>query len=393
MIHLADEIDRRKWSLNEKGRFLMKDGQLLVYNLQFFAKEGPGGEKTEDATTKKLQDARKEGQVAKSTDLNSAILLLVLFLGLRFFGGFMYDRFIELFDFFYGKISEIAVIGLTVNQAASIMNFGLIRIMLITLPIMAFGVLGAVIVNIVQVKWKITGKPLKPKFSKINPISGFKRIFSKDKVFDLIKTLAKLFVLFYVVYSALKDQWGMIKNIYDMELISAIILVVTTVLDVAIKIAIVFFIIALVDYMYQKRKFKNDMKMTKQEVKEEFKQTEGDPQIKGQIKRRMQEASRRRMMQSLPEADVVITNPTHLAVAIKYDKEVSDAPVVIAKGADYLANKIKEVATEHKIEIVENKPVARMLYHNVEIGEQIPPELYQTVAEILAYVYGLQGRN
>lgn len=393
MIHLADEIDRRKWSLNVKGRFLMKDGQLLVYNLQFFAKEGPGGEKTEDATTKKLQDARKEGQVAKSTDLNSAILLLVLFLGLRFFGGFMYDRFIELFDFFYGKISEIAVIGLTVNQAASIMNFGLIRIMLITLPIMAFGVLGAVIVNIVQVKWKITGKPLKPKFSKINPISGFKRIFSKDKVFDLIKTLAKLFVLFYVVYSALKDQWGMIKNIYDMELISAIILVVTTVLDVAIKIAIVFFIIALVDYMYQKRKFKNDMKMTKQEVKEEFKQTEGDPQIKGQIKRRMQEASRRRMMQSLPEADVVITNPTHLAVAIKYDKEVSDAPVVIAKGADYLANKIKEVATEHKIEIVENKPVARMLYHNVEIGEQIPPELYQTVAEILAYVYGLQGRN
>lgn len=393
MINQADEIDRRKWSLNEKGRFLMKDGQLLVYNLQFFAKEGPGGEKTEDATTKKLQDARKEGQVAKSTDLNSAILLLVLFLGLRFFGGFMYDRFIELFDFFYGKISEIAVIGLTVNQAASIMNFGLIRIMLITLPIMAFGVLGAVIVNIVQVKWKITGKPLKPKFSKINPISGFKRIFSKDKVFDLIKTLAKLFVLFYVVYSALKDQWGMIKNIYDMELISAIILVVTTVLDVAIKIAIVFFIIALVDYMYQKRKFKNDMKMTKQEVKEEFKQTEGDPQIKGQIKRRMQEASRRRMMQSLPEADVVITNPTHLAVAIKYDKEVSDAPVVIAKGADYLANKIKEVATEHKIEIVENKPVARMLYHNVEIGEQIPPELYQTVAEILAYVYGLQGRN
>lgn len=393
MIHLADEIDRRKWSLNVKGRFLMKDGQLLVYNLQFFAKEGPGGEKTEDATTKKLQDARKEGQVAKSTDLNSAILLLVLFLGLRFFGGFMYDRFIELFDFFYGKISEIAVIGLTVNQAASIMNFGLIRIMLITLPIMVFGVLGAVIVNIVQVKWKITGKPLQPKFSKINPISGFKRIFSKDKVFDLIKTLAKLFVLFYVVYSALKDQWGLIKNIYDMELISAIILVVTTVLDVAIKIAIVFFIIALVDYMYQKRKFKNDMKMTKQEVKEEFKQTEGDPQIKGQIKRRMQEASRRRMMQSLPEADVVITNPTHLAVAIKYDKEVSDAPVVIAKGADYLANKIKEVATEHKIEIVENKPVARMLYHNVEIGEQIPPELYQTVAEILAYVYGLQGRN
>jgi len=144
--------------------------------------------------------------------------------------------------------------------------------------------------------------------------------------------------------------------------------------------------------MYQKRKFNNDMKMTKQEVKDEYKNTEGNPQIKGQIRRKMQEASRRRMMQELPEADVVITNPTHLAVALKYDKEVAEAPIVVAKGADYLAGRIREVAKENKIEIVENKPLARMLYHNVELGEQIPPELYQMVAEILAYVYGLQGK-
>ncbi len=134
------------------------------------------------------------------------------------------------------------------------------------------------------------------------------------------------------------------------------------------------------------------MKMTKQEVKDEYKNTEGNPQIKGQIRRKMQEASRRRMMQELPEADVVITNPTHLAVALKYDKEVAEAPIVVAKGADYLAGRIREVAKENKIEIVENKPLARMLYHNVELGEQIPPELYQMVAEILAYVYGLQGK-
>ena len=144
--------------------------------------------------------------------------------------------------------------------------------------------------------------------------------------------------------------------------------------------------------MYQRRKFNNDMKMTKQEVKDEYKNTEGNPQIKGQIRRKMQEASRRRMMQELPEADVVITNPTHLAVALKYDKEVAEAPIVVAKGADYLAGRIREVAKENKIEIVENKPLARMLYHNVELGEQIPPELYQMVAEILAYVYGLQGK-
>ena len=150
--------------------------------------------------------------------------------------------------------------------------------------------------------------------------------------------------------------------------------------------------IGFADYMYQRWKFHNDMKMTKQEVKDEYKNSEGDPKIKSQQRARMRQASQRRMMQELPQADVVITNPTHLAVAIKYDKEKYDAPVVIAKGADYLAQKIKDVARENDIEIVENKPLARMLYHNVDIGNQIPPELYQMVAEVLAYVYGLKGK-
>ena len=217
-------------------------------------------------------------------------------------------------------------------------------------------------------------------------------MFSKDKIFELIKAVVKVGILFYVVYQALKDEWGMIVNIYQLDIWSAISLIVSTVLNIAFQITAVFFVIAFVDWMYQKRKFNNDMKMTKQEVKDEYKNTEGNPQIKGQIRRKMQEASRRRMMQELPEADVVITNPTHLAVALKYDKEVAEAPIVVAKGADYLAGRIREVATENKIEIVEIQPLARMLYHNVELGEQIPPELYQMVAEILAYVYGLQGK-
>ena len=153
-----------------------------------------------------------------------------------------------------------------------------------------------------------------------------------------------------------------------------------------------YMLIALADFIYQKVKFKNDMKMTKQEIKEEFKQQEGDPQIKGKIRQKMREASMRRMMQELPQADVVITNPTHYAVAIKYEPEVADAPVVIAKGEDHLAARIKDVAKENKIEIVENKPLARMLYANVEIGEAVPPELYQAVAEVLAFVYHLQGK-
>ena len=164
------------------------------------------------------------------------------------------------------------------------------------------------------------------------------------------------------------------------------------ILDLGIKISAFYLVIAFADYFFQKWKFKEDMKMTKQEVKDEYKQSEGDPQIKGQIKQRMMQASRRRMMQDIPKADVVITNPTHFAVAIRYDADIADAPIVVAKGADFLTAKIKEVAKDNKVEIVENKPLARMLYYNVELGQVIPPELYKAVADILAYVYKIQGK-
>ena len=278
------------------------------------------------------------------------------------------------------------------NANKNLMNQAIINIILVVLPFMLIGLVVAVLVSILQVGWKVTAKPMKPELSKFNPLNGFKRMFSKDKLFELLKAIVKVGVLFYVVYSALKDQWGMIINIYQQDLLSALSLIVDTVLTIAFEITAVFLVLAFADHMYQKRKFNNDMKMTKQEVKDEYKNAEGNPQIKGQIRRKMQEASRRRMMQELPEADVVITNPTHLAVALKYDKEVAEAPIVIAKGADYMAARIREAAKENHIEIVENKPLARMLYHNVELGEQIPPELYQMVAEILAYVYGLQGK-
>ena len=174
---------------------------------------------------------------------------------------------------------------------------------------------------------------------------------------------------------------------YDLGLNQAVALVGTLIINTGIKISIVYLVIGLADFIYQKHKFNEDMKMTKQEVKDEYKNTEGDPQIKGRQRRKMQEVSQKRMMQDVPKADVVITNPTHFAVALKYEAEVSSAPVVLAKGEDYLAQKIKEVARENKIEIVENKPLARMLYHNVDVGAEIPPELYQAVAEVLAAVY------
>ena len=184
----------------------------------------------------------------------------------------------------------------------------------------------------------------------------------------------------------------MIYLLYDIQLTQAIILIGETVIDLGIRVSVIYVVIAAADFAYQKWKFHEDMKMTKQEVKEEYKNQEGNPEIKGKIRSKMREASQRRMMQSLPEADVVITNPTHYAVAIKYDPDVSPAPIVIAKGEDYLAQKIKETAREHSIEIVENKPLARMLYANVEIGAEIPPELYQAVAEVLAFVYHVKGK-
>ncbi len=364
---------------------------MLAYNLQFFAKDGDGGEKTEEATPKKLDEARKEGQVAKSQDIGVAILLMILFICMRVFGGFMYDRFYAVFHFYFNQIGDYAF-DFNSLRAMNLLVVGGREILLICAPIMAIALVAVVIVNVAQVKWRPTLKPLKPKFSKLNPVSGFKRFFSKDKLVELLKSVLKLGVLFYVVYDSLKDEWGLIVNIYQLNLFQALALIVDTVLTVGMKISVVFMLLAFADYYYQKRKFRNDMKMTKQEVKDEYKNTEGNPQIKSRIRSKMQEASRRRMMQSVPEADVVITNPTHLAVAIKYDKTIAEAPIVLAKGADYLAARIRETAHENHIEIVENKPLARMLYYNVEIGEQIPPELYQMVAEILAYVYGIQGK-
>lgn len=364
----------------------------LSYDLQFFAKEGAGGEKTEEATTKKLNDAREEGQVAKSQDLIVAALLITLFLTLRMFLGYLGNGFIENYKAVYQMIPGIVENTFTINTALSLLSFGIGKIILQTLPFLIGAFVMAFIANVFQVKWKPTLKPLAPKPNKFSPIQGFKRMFSKDKVFELLKAIAKIGLLAYIVYDALKDEWGMLLNLYSLSFMDALSLIGMTIINLGIKISIFFLAFALIDYIYQKRKFREDMKMTKQEVKDEFKQTEGDPQVKGKIKQKMREVSQRRMMQALPEADVVITNPTHLAVAIKYDRNTSSAPVVIAKGADYLAQKIKEAAREYDIEIVENKPLARMLYYNVDLDAEIPQELYQMVAEVLAYVYGLKGK-
>ncbi len=367
---------------------------ILEYNLQFFA-EGQGGEKTEPATQKKLTDARKEGQVAKSREIANGMGLLALFLVLKFWVGNMGTEFLQLFSGVYNKIPEtVKMYGGNVPKTDmfAILQYAVVRLLIIVLPIFLVGFLVAFLSDAVQIKWQITGKPLKPKFNKLSPISGIKRIFSVNSIVELIKSIAKIILIVFVAYSYLKGEKEKLFLLYEIPLMQAIQLCGELVIGLGIRISMVYMIIAFADFAYQKFKFAKDMRMTKQEVKEEYKQQEGDPQIKGKIRQKMREASQRRMMQDLPKADVVITNPTHYAVAIKYDPEQYDAPIVLAKGEDYLAQKIKEKARENNIEIVENKPLARMLYANVEVGQAIPPELYQAVAEVLAFVYHLQGK-
>lgn len=366
---------------------------LLIYDLQFFAKDGPGGEKTEPATSKKLSDARSEGQVCKSKELDQAATLVVLFLMLKMMVSFMGSNFLQIFHDIYNKIPE-TVSAREINAVVimSYMQQAVLTSVKLAGPFFAAGVVVAFLINIVQVKWKVSTKPLKPKPDKFNPINGFKRMFSKDSLFELVKSIAKIALISIIAYTALKSHLDEIFLMYNITLQQAVAEIGTLVIDVGYRISLVYCIIGAVDYIYQKHKFNEDMKMTKQEVKDEMKNSEGDPQIKSKQRQRMQEASRRRMMQAVPQADVVITNPTHYAVALKYDAGTGTAPVLVAKGADLVAQRIKEIARENHVEIVENKPLARMIYTNVEIGREIPPELYQAVAEILAAVYRAQNR-
>lgn len=363
-------------------------------DLQWFAKDGPGGEKTEPATAKKLRDAREEGKVAKSKELTAAFDLIVLFLVLKIFVSFVAERLIGMFDYAYTLIPDFVQMNakdVSGQAVGTLITNCLLQILITCLPFFVFGLAITIVVSIFQVGWKVSTKPMMPKLDKFNPINGFKRIFSADSVFELVKSILKIGLIIYIAYICIRDEANNLFILYEISLNQAILLVGNVILNTGLKISIAYLVVGIADYIYSKHKFNEDMKMTKQEVKDEFKNTEGNPEIKGRQRQRMREVSQRRMMQDVPKADVVITNPTHYAVAIRYDAEKSAAPIVLAKGEDFLAQKIKEIARENRVEIVENKPLARMLYANVDVGQEIPPELYQAVAEVLAMVYNMKN--
>ncbi|MCR4868261.1 MAG: flagellar biosynthesis protein FlhB [Lachnospiraceae bacterium] len=359
---------------------------LLELDLQFF-----GDDKTEEPTAKKISDTRKKGQVGKSQELGFAIELFVLFLTLRFVAFQMGERFISIFKWIFTSVVPDYISSEkgtpTVVSMHALFKDVYLQMLLLVLPFMLAGFFSALFGTGLQFQFKVSTEPLKPNLNKFNPINGLKRIFSKQALFNLFLSIAKITMIFLVAYSVISTHIHEIFILYELDLFQAIALVGQLVVDTGLRISFIYLLIGFVDLIYQKRKFKKDIKMTKQEVKDEFKNSEGDPQIKGQQRQKMREVSQRRMMQQVPQADVVITNPTHIAVAVKYDTEVANAPVVVAKGEDFLAQKIREAATEHGVEIVENKPLARAIYTTVEVGQQIPPELYQAVAEVLAVIY------
>lgn len=364
---------------------------LIKFNLQLFAND-EGGEKTEEPTAKKIDDSRKEGQVAKSKEISTAASLLAVFICLKIFIGFIGERLTGVFFNFWNEMDKYANDAFNSITVVQLLTEGLIYILITCLPFFVISLLVAFLSQSVQFKWMVTTKPLAPKLNKLNPISGFKRIFSKQALFDLALSIVKIVIIFAICYSVIKDNLTILLTVYDLEIEASLGILFDLIMDLGIKVSIVYFVLALGDLIFQKWKHKQDLKMSKQEVKDEYKNQEGDPKIKSQQRQRMQQASRRRMMQSIPEADVVITNPTHFAVALKYDNTVNQAPIVVAKGADYLAFKIKEIANENDVMIYEDKPLARMLYSNVDIGREIPAELYQAVAEVLAYVYGERNK-
>lgn len=362
----------------------------ISLDLQFFSAESEG--KTEKASPKKREDARKEGQVAKSNELNTAAILLAFFGIMSGVGGMYLQKISGLLISVFNDIPSVLKEG-TKNELLKIGISATKEMILLSIPLFGGLFMTGLLISTVQVGFKPTGKAIAPKFSKMNPLKGIKRMFSKDVIVELLKSFIKLVILVSVLISVLEKELYVFFNFYDFSTSQILANISSLVVKMGFNVGGAFLLIAAFDYAYQKFKFEDSIKMSKQDLKEEYKQMEGDPQIKGKIKQRQREMSMKRMMQDIPQADVIITNPTHFAVAIKYDKDNGKAPMVLAKGVDFLAQQIKAKGTEHGIELVENVPLARALYYTCEVGHEISPELYSAVAEVLAYVYQLKEGN
>jgi len=346
-------------------------------------------EKTEQPTPKKIADARKKGTVAQSREIPSAIILLTA-LGFFFFSGsWMFSSMSEFMSGMLRNIGSFRIHDITTASTLSIII--LKNVLAIILPFMLAVVTAGIVANIVQIGFLFSPEAFSPKLSKFNPISGIKKLFSLKSFVELVKSLIKITFVGGIAYLTIKAELKTIPTLMQMDIKDIISFIGTTSFKICMYVSMALIIMAVLDYTYQKYEHTKSLKMTKQEVKDENKQTEGDPKVKARIRSIQIEMSRRRMMEAVPEADVIITNPTHLAIALKFNSEKMVAPKIVAKGAGKIAERIREIASENHVPIVENKPLTRTLFKIADIGDYIPAELYQAVAEVLAYVYRLKG--
>ena len=349
------------------------------------------GEKSEKATPKRKKDERKKGNVFSSEDFSSAFFIIIVFITINVFSNSMYTNLTQSLRNFITISSNFS--DLSKEDLTYIFKEGFKTVLLVAGPIFIVGILVPIIFTGIQTKFVFSMEAVKFKFSKLNPLEGIKKLFSIRSIVELVKNLLKLAIISSIIYNQMKKRLVEIVNLFDVDVKVAIVYLCSAIFSTVISIAIIFVFLGILDYAYQWWEYEKNLKMTKQEIKEEYKQMEGDPQIKGKIRQKQREMSQARMMQEVPNADVIIRNPTHFAVAVKYDPEKNHAPMVVAKGMDLIALKIIEIATENDVSMTENRPLARALYDAVEIGQEIPEEFYHEVAEILAFVYDLKQKK
>lgn len=354
------------------------------------AEEDQGQERTEEATPKRREESREKGQVAVSREVASAIVLGASLIYFYFGSGHLMEGIVEIMKTAFRDSGRV----LLSQENIHALIFSLVyKVFLLIFPLLLAVCIAGFVANVFQVGFLFSWEAVQPKLSKVDPFKGLKRLFSLRSLVELVKSLFKLSVVGLIAYLAIVKEIPALFPLADQSIWGMLLFIGRVAFKIMMLTCMVLLVMALLDYLYQRWEFEKSIRMSPQEIKEEFKHSEGDPLIKSRIKRLQRDIARKRMMAGIPKADVVITNPTHLAIAIRYDQDNMNAPVVIAKGAGYVAQKIKEIAAKHQIPMVENKPVAQVLYKIVNIGDTIPADLYRAVAEILAYVYRLKDKS
>ncbi|NIQ00939.1 MAG: flagellar biosynthesis protein FlhB [Nitrospinaceae bacterium] len=348
-------------------------------------------QKTEEPSAKRIQDAEEKGNFAHSREVTSAFVLLAAILAFAMAGS-LSTR--QMMGTWHNLFSQAHAVQFNLEDLRKLLEWVMKNSFTILSPILFSILVGGLIANLVQTGGiRFSLHPLLPRFHKLNPLNGFKRLFSRTALMELFKSIFKVTLISLIAFFTIKGRFDEIPPMMGLSVGQILVFMGKVGLEIMIKVLIAMIFLAFIDYLFQRFTYLRNLRMTKQEVKDERKDTEGNPQIKQRVRNVQMEMMKRRMMAAVPEADVVVTNPTHISVAIQYDQQNFDAPVVVAKGKGVVAEKIRELAREHDIPVVEDKPLARLLYQTVEIGQMIPSNLYKAVAEILAYVYRLKGKS